>query len=88
MWLRDPELDTLWGSLETARARHRDELIGRTDAMLVFSTRYDALLALEAYASALQRRQLPVPPTVRRDLTLQRNLCRSWERWRGAERPA
>ena len=72
----DSELQRLRMDVERARRTHRDALRGRRDPATETSTRADVLVALENFVHALQSRQLPVPPTVQRDIALLQNLCR------------
>ena len=69
------ELQRLLAEVKTAKVNHRDALGGRLDVFRVEATRSELLVALETYASALDGRHLPIPPTVSRDLQMWRRLC-------------
>jgi len=63
---------------EVLRTRAHHGLVlqrSRTGSPEVRGTRQAALRALEHYVSALRSRDLPVPPRLRRDLTMLRLLC-------------
>jgi len=71
----DPELDALLAELDRARAAMTQALRTRpSDAKDQILARRGLLESLEAYASALGRRNLPVPPRLRDELSLQRGL--------------
>jgi hypothetical protein len=71
----DPGLDSLLTVLDCARAGMEQALGAHpADAKHVMQVRRGLLESLEAYAAALGKRNLPVPPRLRDELSLQREL--------------
>ncbi|NIK61574.1 hypothetical protein [Kribbella shirazensis] len=72
-WVADRELSHLFAEVESARAADR---VSRGSRHPSAPLRGDAALAssLGAYATALLKYRLPVPPVIRDELRLQRSL--------------
>jgi hypothetical protein len=84
-----PALDALLAALDVQRLEMRQALNApRSDARRQMFARRRLLDSLEAYTAALGRRNLPVPPRLRDELSLQRSLdTRPAHRGRGTRLP-
>ena len=67
-------LKDLMAAVRTARDDVESLRSGKVDPALLVSARGVLLDALEHYAAELVRRRLPMPPTLRDDLRLQRGI--------------
>jgi hypothetical protein len=67
-------LEDLMATVRTARDDVESLRTGKVDPALLVSARGVLLDALEVYATELVRRRLPMPPTLRDDLRLQRGI--------------
>ncbi|MBB2986505.1 hypothetical protein [Terracoccus luteus] len=67
-------LVVLMSEVRDARRSVRALRVGKVDPDLLLRARELLLLAMENYAAELVSRRLPIPPTLRDDLRLQRDI--------------